>query len=103
MPNDIFGLIHGKAGVITLKDGKKTSFIGSVNETYAAWELNYEILWEDDSQAVSYTHLINGATDEKVKKLREFQQKIFDLADKQITEWGIEHNEACLLYTSRCV
>ena len=50
MPNDIFGLIHGKAGVITLKDGKKTSFIGSVNETYAAWELNYEILWEDDSQ-----------------------------------------------------
>lgn len=23
MPNDIFGLIHGKAGVITLKDGKK--------------------------------------------------------------------------------
>ena len=37
---------------------------------------------------------INGATDEKVKKLREFQQKIFDLADKQITEWGIEHNEA---------
>lgn len=50
IPNDIFGLIHGKAGVITLENGTKTSFMGSVNETYAAWELNYEILWEDDSQ-----------------------------------------------------
>lgn len=50
VPNDIFGLIHGKAGVITLKDGKKISFIGSVNETYTGWKLNYEILWEDDSE-----------------------------------------------------
>lgn len=49
VPNDVFGLIHGKAGVITFKDGSKTSFIGSVNETYAGWKLNYEILWEDDS------------------------------------------------------
>lgn len=50
IPNDVFGLIHGKAGVITLKDGRKTSFIGSVNETYTGWKLNYEILWEDDSE-----------------------------------------------------
>ena len=50
VPNDVFGLIHGKAGVITLKDGKKTAFIGSVNETYSGWKLNYEILWEDDSE-----------------------------------------------------
>ena len=50
IPNDVFGLIHGKAGVITLKDRSKTSFIGSVNETYSAWKLNYEILWEDDSK-----------------------------------------------------
>ncbi|MBF0396785.1 MAG: DEAD/DEAH box helicase family protein [Desulfobacterales bacterium] len=49
LPNDVFGLIHGKAGVITLADGKKTSFIGSVNETLSAWRFNYEILWEDDS------------------------------------------------------
>ena len=35
---------------LSLKDRSKTSFIGSVNETYAAWKLNYEILWEDDSQ-----------------------------------------------------
>ncbi|HHW03026.1 MAG TPA: DEAD/DEAH box helicase family protein [Thermoanaerobacterales bacterium] len=50
VPNDVFGLIHGKAGVITLKDGSKTSFIGSVNETCMGWKLNYEILWEDDSE-----------------------------------------------------
>jgi superfamily II DNA or RNA helicase len=50
VPNDVFGLIHGKAGVITFKDGKKTCFIGSVNETYTGWKLNYEILWEDDSE-----------------------------------------------------
>lgn len=50
IPNEVFGLIHGKAGVITLKDGRKTAFIGSVNETAAGWKLNYEILWEDDSE-----------------------------------------------------
>ncbi|AGY75870.1 phospholipase D-like domain-containing anti-phage protein [Clostridium autoethanogenum] len=49
LPNAYFGLIHGKAGVITLKNGLKTSFIGSINETFSAWKLNYELLWEDDS------------------------------------------------------
>ncbi len=50
LTSDIFGLIHGKAGVITMKDGKKTSFIGSINESLSAWEINYEIVWEDDSE-----------------------------------------------------
>ncbi|MFZ3137061.1 MAG: phospholipase D-like domain-containing anti-phage protein [Thermodesulfovibrionales bacterium] len=49
LPSEKFGLIHGKAGVITLDNGKKTAFLGSVNETYTAWKLNYEVLWEDDS------------------------------------------------------
>ncbi|MEW6540805.1 MAG: phospholipase D-like domain-containing anti-phage protein [Bacillota bacterium] len=49
LPRDRFGLVHGKAGVITLVDGRKTAFIGSANETHDAWKLNYEILWEDDS------------------------------------------------------
>ena len=49
LPNNVFGLIHGKAGVITLADGSRTSFIGSVNETLSAWRLNYEMLWEDNS------------------------------------------------------
>lgn len=50
VPDEKFGLIHGKAGVITLQDSTKTSFIGSTNETLAGWKLNYEILWEDSSE-----------------------------------------------------
>ncbi len=49
LPNEYYGLIHGKAGVITKADGTKVAFMGSVNETWSAWRLNYEILWEDDS------------------------------------------------------
>lgn len=49
LPNDKFGLIHGKAGVITLEDGSKTSFLGSANESLSGWNLNYELMWEDDS------------------------------------------------------
>lgn len=49
LPDQHFGLIHGKAGVITLADGSKTSFLGSVNESKSAWTLNYELLWEDSS------------------------------------------------------
>ena len=30
----------------------------------------------------------------EIEELREFQKKIFDLADKQIIEWGVETNEA---------
>jgi hypothetical protein len=50
LPSDKFGLIHGKAGVITLSNGKKTSFLGSTNESLSAWNLNYELVWEDDSK-----------------------------------------------------
>ncbi len=49
LPSEKFGLIHGKAGVITLANGQKSAFLGSVNETISAWKLNYELLWEDDS------------------------------------------------------
>jgi superfamily II DNA or RNA helicase len=49
LPDTHFGLIHGKAGVITLADGTKTAFLGSVNESKTAWTLNYELLWEDPS------------------------------------------------------
>ncbi len=55
LPDRCFGLIHGKAGVITMSDGTKTSFLGSVNETQAGWSLNYELLWEDNSpEAVNW-------------------------------------------------
>ncbi len=49
IPDEIYGMMHGKAGVITYADGTKTSFIGSINETKSAFKLNYEIVWEDDS------------------------------------------------------
>lgn len=49
LPNNVFGLVHGKAGIITLSDGSKTSFMGSVNETLSAWRWNYEMIWEDNS------------------------------------------------------
>ena len=49
LPNAVHGLLHGKAGIITQADGSKLSFLGSINETKSAWQLNYEILWEDNS------------------------------------------------------
>ncbi len=41
--------LHGKAGVIESRDGAKTSFIGSLNETREGWQEHYEIVWEDRS------------------------------------------------------
>jgi hypothetical protein len=56
LPDTYFGLIHGKAGVITRADGSRIAFLGSVNESQEAWEVNYELLWADDSEAgVSWT------------------------------------------------
>lgn len=43
-------LLHGKAGILTLADGRKTCFMGSVNETRHAWRDHYELLWEDESE-----------------------------------------------------
>lgn len=55
LPSEKFGLVHGKAGVVTTADGRRTSFLGSTNETFAAWKLNYELVWEDDSpEAVTW-------------------------------------------------
>jgi len=55
VPREKFGLIHGKAGVITLADGSRTAFIGSANETSDAWKMNYELIWEEDSpEAVAW-------------------------------------------------
>ncbi|WP_416666330.1 phospholipase D-like domain-containing protein [Egbenema bharatensis] len=49
LPRERFGLVHGKAGVITLANGNKTAFMGSTNETFDAWKLHYELVWEDNS------------------------------------------------------
>jgi len=49
LPDARFGLIHGKAGVITTAAGAKFTFLGSANESRTAWTRNYEIVWIDDS------------------------------------------------------
>jgi hypothetical protein len=51
LPDKIYGLMHGKAGVLTYADGRKTSFLGSINETMAAFTANYEMVWEDSDAA----------------------------------------------------
>ena len=48
-PDEVCGFVHGKAGVITLADGRRLGFIGSMNETRSGWRRHYEILWEDES------------------------------------------------------
>jgi len=55
LPDVAFGLVHGKAGVITLRDGSETAFLGSANESKSAWRMNYELIWEDSSpEAVAW-------------------------------------------------
>lgn len=36
---------------------------------------------------------IAGASNDEIKKLKEFQKKVYDKVDQQIKEWGIEHNQ----------
>lgn len=49
LPDSRFGLIHGKAGVVTAADGTRFAFLGSANESRSAWTRNYEIVWVDES------------------------------------------------------
>lgn len=57
LPDSTFGLIHGKAGVITRGDGSEVCFIGSTNESKSAFMLNYELVWtDDDSESISWVH-----------------------------------------------
>lgn len=104
LPNDAFGLIHGKAGVITKTDGKKVAFMGSMNETYHGWGKggNYEIAWvDDDNDAIEWvqnefnalwTHpLARPLTKfiiEDIKRIAE-RKVIYD-----ITEWRESNNPA---------
>ena len=49
LPDEVYGLMHGKAGLITYITGQRVAFIGSMNETKSALTTNYEILWEERS------------------------------------------------------
>lgn len=50
VPDAEFGFVHGKGGIIE-GDWGRTSFIGSANDSARAWTKNYELVWEDDSEA----------------------------------------------------
>jgi len=94
LPSSQFGLIHGKAGVVTFQNGTQTAFMGSANETYRAWKLNYELVWEDTSpEAVQWVQeefdqLWNHP---KATKLTEFViEDIGRIAQRQVLsfeEW----------------
>ncbi|MDR3540483.1 MAG: phospholipase D-like domain-containing protein [Desulfosporosinus sp.] len=42
--------LHGKAGSIHYSDGRRMSFVGSVNESKSAFAHNYELVWQDDDE-----------------------------------------------------
>jgi phosphatidylserine/phosphatidylglycerophosphate/cardiolipin synthase-like enzyme len=44
LPDRVFGLVHGKAGIVTRADGRAVAFVGSTNESRQAWEVNYELV-----------------------------------------------------------
>lgn len=100
LPNEKFGLVHGKAGVITLSDGSQTSFLGSVNESKTAWNLNYELVWEDTSpEGVNWVQEEFDAlwTDKSAVPLAEFViEDIKRIADRTVIEdvisWREEEN-----------
>lgn len=50
IPDELYGFVHGKAGVITYEDGSHCAFVGSMNETFTGMVRNYEIVWEDNSE-----------------------------------------------------
>lgn len=104
LPNEVFGLIHGKAGVITRNDGRKVAFMGSMNETYSGWGKggNYEIAWVDeDKDAIEWVQsefdalwghpLARQLTSfiiEDIKRIAE-RKVIYD-----ITQWRVSNNPA---------
>ena len=108
LPNDVFGLIHGKAGVITKTDGTKVAFLGSMNETYSGWNRNYELAWVDDDEAainwvqnefnVLWEHPLSRPLSkfiiEDIKRISE-RKVIYE-----ITEWRNTDNPAATVIES---
>lgn len=110
LPNDVFGLIHGKAGVITKVDDSKVAFMGSMNETYSGWGKggNYEIAWVDnDVEAVNWVseefealwnnpnaRPLSNFIIEDIKRIAE-RKIIYD-----ITEWREADNPASTVIES---
>jgi ERCC4-related helicase len=110
LPNDVFGLIHGKAGVITKNDGRKIAFMGSMNETYSGWGKggNYEIAWvDDDTEAIAWVQNEFNAlwTHPLARPLTKFIiEDIKRIAERkviyEITKWRESDNPAATVIES---
>lgn len=110
LPNDVFGLIHGKAGVITKNDSRKIAFMGSMNETYSGWGKggNYEIAWVDnDQEAIEWVQNEFNAlwTHPLARPLTKFIiEDIKRIAERkviyEITQWRETDNPAATVIES---
>lgn len=71
-------------------------FCGGGNIPFEAARLGFNVYASDlnpVAMLLTWSALnLLGLPEDKIKKLKAFQERIFKLADKQITEWGIEHN-----------
>ncbi len=89
--------IHGKAGVIEARDGSKSCFLGSINETRSAFTYNYEIVWEDtSSEGVRWVEaefdalwrdafpLPNAIIDEIKRVIDRIEVRFSDLAPEEL-------------------
>jgi len=110
LPNDVFGLIHGKAGVITKNDGRKIAFMGSMNETYSGWGKggNYEIAWvDDDETAINWVqNEFNALWEHPLARplTRFIIEDIKRIAERkviyEITDWRNTNNPAATVIES---
>ncbi|ORC33984.1 hypothetical protein B4O97_13935 [Marispirochaeta aestuarii] len=107
LPNEAFGLVHGKAGVIRYEGGRRTSFLGSANETFSGWNLNYELVWEDDSPEACdwvqqrFDELWQDSravplSDTVIKEV----ERLLDRRELDIEQWKKKPNPAGLLVES---
>jgi superfamily II DNA or RNA helicase len=100
LPDASFGLIHGKAGVIRYADGRRTCFLGSINETGEAWSRHYELLWEDEDLAsVAWVQAEFGAlwTHRDARPLADLVvedvERILKRRIVQVAEWDLATDE----------
>lgn len=71
-------------------------FCGGGNIPFEAARLGFNVYASDlnpIAMLLTWSALnLLSLPEEKINELKVFQKRVFELADKQITEWGIEHN-----------
>lgn len=95
LPRTVFGLVHGKAGVVRYADGRARAFLGSGNETREGYTSNYEMLWEDDDPAAAawvqaeFDALLQNTQIKKLNEaLSELVEKALDTVKVPISKWN---------------